>query len=80
MRRGFQVTYLFGENSETRGFFPFFLKLDQALSHSVDDVSPEKLDKRNDSTCKHVFIVYKIRQPNVDVFTGKQCDDYISFK
>ncbi|KAM3228928.1 hypothetical protein ACQJBY_060075 [Aegilops geniculata] len=42
LRRGFQVTYLFGENSENRVFFPFFLKVDQALSQSVDDVSPVK--------------------------------------
>ncbi|BAS83619.1 Os03g0285133 [Oryza sativa Japonica Group] len=42
LRRGFQLTYLFGENSENRVFFPFFLNVDQALSQSVDDVSPDK--------------------------------------
>lgn len=42
LRCGFQVTYLFGENSENKVFFPFFLKVDQALSQSVDDVSPDK--------------------------------------
>jgi hypothetical protein len=42
LRRGFQVTYLLGENSENRDFFPFFLNVDQALSQSVDDVSPDK--------------------------------------
>ena len=45
LRRGFQVTYLFGENSENRVFFPFFLKVDQALSQSVDDVSPSSLPR-----------------------------------
>lgn len=43
LRRGFQLTYLFGENSENRVFFPFFLNVDQALSQSVDDVSPLSL-------------------------------------
>ena len=41
LRRGLQVTYLFCENSDNRVFFPFFLKVVQAFSESVDDVSPE---------------------------------------
>jgi len=40
LRRGFQVTYLFGEKSENRVLFPFFLNVDQALSQSVE-VSPD---------------------------------------
>jgi len=42
LRRGFQVTYLFGEKSEKRVLFPLFLKLAHALSQSVE-VSPLSL-------------------------------------
>lgn len=45
-RLGFHVTYLFGENCEKmfeKMFFLLrFLKLDQALSQSVEDLSPTK--------------------------------------
>lgn len=39
-RLGFQLTYLLGEKSEKKVFFPFFLKLDHALSQSVENLSP----------------------------------------
>lgn len=39
-RFGFQLTYLLGEKSEKKVFFPFFLKLDHALSQSVENLSP----------------------------------------
>lgn len=41
-RRGFQLTYLSGVNHEKRDFFPRFRKFDQALSQSVDSLSPEQ--------------------------------------
>ncbi|KAH6824142.1 hypothetical protein C2S53_000579 [Perilla frutescens var. hirtella] len=41
-RLGFQLTYLLGEKSENNVFFPFFLKLDHALSQSVENLSPTK--------------------------------------
>jgi len=45
LRRGFQVTYLFGEKSEKRVLFPFFLKAVHALSQSVE-VSPDEEEKK----------------------------------
>lgn len=45
VRRGFQLTYLSGLNCENRVFLPFFLKFDQALSQSVDNLSPEEYGK-----------------------------------
>lgn len=41
-RLGFQLTYLSGEKSEKSVFFPCFLNLDQALSQSVENLSPAK--------------------------------------
>lgn len=41
-RRGFQLTYLPGVNWEKRDFFPRLRNLDQALSQSVDSLSPEQ--------------------------------------
>lgn len=38
---GFQLTYLFGEKSEKIVFFPRFLNFDQALSQSVERLSPD---------------------------------------
>lgn len=46
-RLGFQVTYLLGENCEKKVFFPCFLKLDQALSQSVEYLSPERCAQGN---------------------------------
>ena len=46
-RLGFQLTYLFGENCEKIDFFPCFLKLDQALSQSIEDLSPAYKHKNN---------------------------------
>ena len=45
LRRGFQVTYLFGEKLEKRVLFPFFLKAVHALSQSVE-VSPDEEEKK----------------------------------
>ena len=45
LRRGFQVTNLFGEKSEKRVLFPFFLKAVHALSQSVE-VSPDEEEKK----------------------------------
>ncbi|GER43487.1 zinc finger CCCH domain-containing protein 21 [Striga asiatica] len=39
-RFGFQLTYLSGEKFENKVFFPCFLKLDQALSQSIEYLSP----------------------------------------
>lgn len=41
-RLGFQLTYLSGEKPENSVFFPFFLKLDHALSQSLENLSSEK--------------------------------------
>lgn len=38
---GFQVTYLLGENPEKKDLLLCFLKLDHALSQSVENLSPE---------------------------------------
>lgn len=40
-RLGFQLTYLSGEKPENKFFFPCFLKLDHALSQSVENLSPK---------------------------------------
>lgn len=39
---GSQLTYLLGEKSENNVFFPFILKLDHALSQSLEDLSPDR--------------------------------------
>lgn len=50
-RLGFHVTYLFGVNCENRLFFPFCLKLDQALSQSVEDLSVHDVQKYYKEQC-----------------------------
>lgn len=56
-RRGFQLTYLSGLNFEERDFFPCFLKLDQALSQSVDSLSPDKYKEKRVKFFIHIVSV-----------------------
>lgn len=72
-RLGFQLTYLFGVNCENRLFFPCFLKLDQALSQSVENLSVQDLQKQYQHQCYACLSQMLLHKNNQVKLANKMC-------